>query len=816
MTDERASKDRFTLNEIRIPTSELRSIRVRKYRFDRAHKRRIGSPLRKGGYVPVFSGDTFFVMTTKQQPDGATFDDYFDEELGLELEDEVGFLELKESIQRRFITTLMKEGAARGIAQSGPMQYFETGKTLFKNAYDACNIDIRIYEDHFSIFIDPTVLILLPVTSVSLAMLEGDRTVIKLVNKDDIQRLKEWGHSPYPAKIGYFSRLGDSVATISEETAILVKRSPKAAEEFRYPAFALHLIARREEVRLAANQIRSHIRPLACFRLNRTREWVDRFFADNKLIVNDRMIGAESKVVSYYEPAVYGTASGSQALIYPETALLFDRVATKTNTSQLWGLIYHKPFDHNDGSRTFTEIRPWIIVPYDEPLVALVRKLCGFLANEYPKRDTAPLGDLWFKGLKSQFGVPLVPPSDQDILRVNGSVESYVARAEDLLMKWKQEGSDPSRIVLVIVPDLYGDIDEPEDAKQETDDPYLHVKKLFVEGGLPCQMVEYNTLYDIEDTEVGYGYTVWTLALDMYVKLGGKPWTLDRPLGNVNCLIGIGFGRDSDALRNQLYVGVANVFDEAGQWLSVSSEDRELGKEDIESIKEREYWSPETPSFKIKEEVTRQIVDRSLRLYLAKPNAQLPEKVVLHKNGRLYDSEAAGFLSAVVDHAKSIEQLRLGLVSIYKSNDLRMYGPPAGSPEKVWRLEHTVTRGCAFIFDESCAVIATTGKVYEVPRGRPEGSYSYKGIGTPDPLIIERNLPSQDLLGEYGLNESNFYSIEELCEHVLALTKLHWGTMRQDIRLPVTSLFSQRIARFMAKAEIRAEESLKWTKPWWI
>jgi hypothetical protein len=697
------------------------------------------------------------------------------------------------------------------------MQFFDTRETLFKNAYDACNVGIRIYEDHFSIFLDPSVLVLLPLTGISQATLEEGRSVIRLVSEDDIERLRAWGHSPYPGKVGYFSRLEGGTARIDEETVVLVKRYPKAHKEHGYPAFALHLPARREELKATGEEIRYYIRPLPYYRLERTREWVERLFPDTKVTIHDRAIEVESRVTAYYEPVCYGGETiDDQALIYPETALLFDRTTTKTSTSQLWGIVYYRPFDHNDGSREFSEIKPWVIVPEQEYLVDLVKRLCGFLACRYQKRATAPLGDLFFKGMEAQFGIPFIVPQDEDIVQVGGSVESYVTEAENLVMKWKQEGSESGRIVLVVVPDLHESVHEPERQERRADDPYVEVKSLLVEGGLPSQMIEYNTLYDIEDPNCGYGYIVWTLALDMYVKLGGKPWTLDRPLGNVNCLIGIGFGRDSDTIRNQLYVGVANVFDEAGQWLSVSSEDRELDEEDIESIRDRAYSLRQTPSFQIKEGVTRQIIDQSLRLYMARPNAPSPEKVVLHKNGQIYHSEVAGFLAAAAEHVEDIRRTRLGLVSIYKSNDLRMFGPPYGTQRKEWRLEHTVTRGCAFLFGESSAVVATTGKIYQVPRGRPRGYYSYTGIGTPDPLIIERVVPPQELLDHYGLDEGNFYTIQEICEHILALTKLHWGTLRQNVRLPVTSMFSQRIARFMARAKIRADASLKWTKPWWI
>jgi hypothetical protein len=146
---------------------------------------------------------------------------------------------------------------------------------------------------------------------------------------------------------------------------------------------------------------------------------------------------------------------------------------------------------------------------------------------------------------------------------------------------------------------------------------------------------------------------------------------------------------------------------------------------------------------------------------------------------------------------------RFALVSIYKNHNLRMYGPDY--PDSRWPMRNTVTRGSVYVLNENTALVATTGKT----------SYSYPGIGTPRPILVERYVPSAETLRSTGFSASQMYSIEEICEQVLALTKLHWGTTR-NIRLPVTNEYAQRIARFVARSKIRVDSLLQWKKLWWI
>ncbi len=648
---------------------------------------------------------------------------------------------------------------------------------------------------------------LLPVTNVTAKWLTNGRTLIRLVSEADKEEIKEkWGHSSHIGRLGVLAGIEDKPSpTISRDTALLVRRTIKAREVLRYPAFALRIIATREEIEALelTKQQRKETQPVSYDRLKATKEWAKRLFPKDKLIVNDRHIAVTPRLDALQQPSRWPEVKDN--LWYPETLLLFDQMGTKTNSSQLAGLKKYGPFDYNSKARTFQKIRPYLIVPNQDALMRQANCLLQFLASGYQKRSGTDFIDDDFGGITPNFTfrAEFVLPEAEDIIRVEDNPNSYLDAANKMLQKWiVQDGKSEERIVIAVVPGLYSDENANED-----NDPYIGLKKILIEGGLPSQMIAAHNLKGTEDITLAYGHLLWNFALSIYVKLGGRPWTLHRPMGNVNCLIGIGFGRDKTAVSDPLYVGAANVFDEHGQWLSLSSDDRLLTEEQLQSIVDREYDVAGTNSYKLHHELTSKIVGKSLNDYMMYSQNQSPTRVVLHKNGKLHESEAVGFLQAlatnIANSGGNLQLAKFALVAIYKNHDIRMYGPDYQDVK--YTMRHTISRGSARILNKNTAVLATTGKT----------AYTYPGIGTPRPLIVERYVPTQSTLAATGLNEGQIYPIEEICEQILSLTKLHWGATR-NIRLPVTSEYAQRIARFVAISKVRVDLLLKWKKLWWV
>src|SRR5207244_1452151 len=118
-----------------------------------------------------------------------------------------------------------------------------------------------------------------------------------------------------------------------------------------------------------------------------------------------------------------------------------------------------------------------------------------------------------------------------------------------------------------------------------------------------------------------------------------------------------------------------------------------------------------------------------------------------------------------------------GILQIEQDHQVRLYGDAVLGDENK-RVSHTIHRGAGLIMNEYKIALATTGRV-------SRGKKYYPGIGTPVPLLLTSKIPSASLLQQYGCNTAQFYSVDSLARHVMALTQLHWGSTREIVRLPI-------------------------------
>ena len=69
---------------------------------------------------------------------------------------------------------------------------------------------------------------------------------------------------------------------------------------------------------------------------------------------------------------------------------------------------------------------------------------------------------------------------------------------------------------------------------------------------------------------------------------------------------------------------------------------------------------------------------------------------------------------------------------------------------------------------------------------------------------------------EYGLPELEPYPFIDLIEQVLGLSKKHWGSLRSDIHLHVTSMYSSRVAKVISKSGIERIHKPVTKRPWFL
>ena len=155
---------------------------------------------------------------------------------------------------------------------------------------------------------------------------------------------------------------------------------------------------------------------------------------------------------------------------------------------------------------------------------------------------------------------------------------------------------------------------------------------------------------------------------------------------------------------------------------------------------------------------------------------------------------------------------KIGVLSIIQDHNYKLFGNEDSFERgsKVIK-DRPPKRGAVYFLDEDEALLCTTGKFYgERPGGM---KLIYSGLGTPRPLLL-RNYKINPK--DYGLPELQLYPFIDLINQVFGLSKIHWGSLRTDIHLPVTSLYSSRVAKVISKSGIERIHRPAAKRPWFL
>ena len=135
------------------------------------------------------------------------------------------------------------------------------------------------------------------------------------------------------------------------------------------------------------------------------------------------------------------------------------------------------------------------------------------------------------------------------------------------------------------------------------DDPYLHAKALLLLNGIPVQEAVTATL---AKSEFDLQYIFRNIAVSLYAKMGGVPWTVDHDLTvDDEIVIGLGTAELSESRfeSRQRHIGITTVFRGDGNYL-LSNLSRECSYDEypevlerstlevLEEIKNRNGWRP--------------------------------------------------------------------------------------------------------------------------------------------------------------------------------------------------------------------------------
>lgn len=829
------------VNEVRIPLEWVRKTDVIQYRssgLSTGHKKRIEHQFStQQNCIAIFEGDVLFCLDTVSDnfnDKKRKISEVLSEQVRTFKEDAIKVVKLGQTPERT-IERLMFALVSFVAAHQGKFTIY--GRTLFTPSKEGKSGNLAVEtttvtEDGFiKFYFTPTLIALINIQDTY----REQRHDLELVGlckfRHECALAKEDGSCPYvyPGRLGFYSqeipvarlekdrRQGfyeaykecPQISTV--DRVIIVKASRKATNTMAHPPFIVR--ARYSKTDLQTNsQIKKKYRDATLMwsgkRWEYTARYLKELFGDsNKMLsVGNLKIPIE---VKFHQPIPINRTTGSdyRAISIPDQQIVNDKQNPQPSSlSGGWLFINGGAYDREDTARPFEKVHPYLIIPKIDGIPDLGRELLNIFSDgEYVARNLK--GDQPFIGLnrsesKSKYNCGFVNVWDEEegVFFVDGSEADYLKVAQDVERDWnKSDSRDLNRIVIAIIPDTSNDAE---------DNPlYYGMKKIFLEEGIPSSFITIPTLQSLKNENVAFGPILNSLWLNMYTKLGGKPWRLASQLQNVHCFIGVGFGLNPRQSENHIYAGVAHVFDKYGSWIDIASSSENLTPEARASFEGPEKYLQGRSSYKISTKITQEIVYDALRLYqhYQTKTKEPARNIVLHKLGPIYECEIIGFLEGIRQTLGSLNDCRLGILQIEQDHLVRLYGDAAKDQKKE---DHTVFRSTGLIFNKTKIALATTGRI-----SRRSKVY-YPGIGTPTPLLLTSHVPSIDLLKRYGCNANQFYDIENLARHVMALTQLHWGSTKDNIRLPITTLYAQKVADLISKTGAKVDTWLSYHRPW--
>ena len=316
----------------------------------------------------------------------------------------------------------------------------------------------------------------------------------------------------------------------------------------------------------------------------------------------------------------------------------------------------------------------------------------------------------------------------EHLVDTRGEIERLLSEHSD----W-QGDSSLRRIFLVHTP-------EQGYLKDDHNSPYYVIKRMLLEKGIPCQMVDTPTLQNPDWKDLN-------LALNITAKCGVRPWVLPDAIPDADFFIGLSYTQSRDGQR---VMGFANVFNSYGKW---------------------EFYSGNTSYFNFEERTSH--LARLVEETLTKLQNQLTPtpKIVFHHSARLSNTDRESILAA----ARNVRlEGTYTFVWINSHHNVRFYD---NRPET----DGSLRRGSYVEAAKNKLYLSTTG--YNPFR---------QALGTPKPLEV-----SAWVYRSEGLPKARI-DLRVLAVQVLSLTKLNWASTDSFCGEPITLKYAGNIAYLTA------------------
>jgi argonaute-like protein implicated in RNA metabolism and viral defense len=362
-------------------------------------------------------------------------------------------------------------------------------------------------------------------------------------------------------------------------------------------------------------------------------------------------------------------------------------------------------------------------------------------------------GKFKYRGSEQTFGAKFIYQAIHFVDRP----ESAYDECERLLKQHPDWVGDTRRRRLFLV-------HSPEASYSSDDEgsPYFTVKRLLLESGVPCQMLDTPTLINPDWKDLN-------LALNIVAKCGFAPWVLSGGIPDADFFVGLSYTQSRKDDRRKL-IGFANVFNRYGKWIFYSSSTDAFDYDD----RANHFAS-----------LTQQT--------LAK--LQLPDSpsIHFHYSARFGKDDR----NAVLKAAREVRfNGSYSFVSINTHHNVRLFD---GRPET----NGSLSRGRYVIASPKQILLSTSG--YNPYR---------KMMGTPQ--MLEITLWCEDSRGHFVKNPD----LAALAKQILSLTKLNWASTDSVCAEPITTKFAGDIAyltdKFLRQGKpFQLHKALEQT-PWFI
>lgn len=249
---------------------------------------------------------------------------------------------------------------------------------------------------------------------------------------------------------------------------------------------------------------------------------------------------------------------------------------------------------------------------------------------------------------------------------------------------------------------------------------------------------------------------MWRMAIALYTKAGGQPWTLLTEEDDV-AYIGISYAlRGPKEERSDRYaICCSQVFDANGAGLELIA-----------------YEADGVRIYRRNPFMTRQqmlsVISRSLSIYQRQHAGKAPRRVVVFKNTEFKPEEVAGCQEALssceqVDLIQVVQQVSWKGIQVSAAHAIDGY---------------PVIRGTSLQLEDNATLLWVHGNSKTLGLN---GRSTYKGgKSTPTPLMLVRHAGSGPM--------------HDICRSVLALSKMNWNNDGPYDLLPVTMSYAHTMA----------------------